>query len=73
MPELNPIKCNKFISWLKEFGFKGPYSGGKHSYMIKDELRLTMPNPHRKEIGINLLSRLLKQAGITREEWVEKK
>ena len=38
----------------KEFGFEGPYGGGKHLYMIKGDLRLTVPNPHRKEIGMDL-------------------
>jgi UDP-N-acetylmuramyl pentapeptide synthase len=32
-------------------------------------LRLTIPNPHQGEIGKDLLSRILKQAGISREEW----
>ena len=37
--------------------------------MIKDKLRLTLPNPHQSDIGINLLSKILKQAGISREDW----
>jgi len=40
--------------------------------MIKGDLRLTVPNPHRKEIGVDLLMRILKQAGITKEEWLRK-
>jgi hypothetical protein len=38
--------------------------------MIKDNLVLTIPNPHRGDISIDLLARILKQAGITREEWL---
>ena len=57
---------------LKKFGFKGPYSGGKHLFMIKGNLRLTLPNPHRKEINQDLLLRILKQANISREEWISK-
>ena len=37
---------------LKELGFDGPYSGGKHLFMIKADLSLTIPNPHGKDIGI---------------------
>lgn len=37
--------------------------------MVRDELRLTIPNPHGGEIGRPLLIRLLRQAGIDREEW----
>jgi len=44
----------------------------KERFMIKDDLVLTIPNPHRKEISIDLLSRILKRAGITREEWLKK-
>ncbi|KKL96358.1 hypothetical protein LCGC14_1845260 [marine sediment metagenome] len=38
--------------------------------MIKNNLRLTIPNPHKKEIGIDLLTRLIKQAGIEKEKWL---
>ncbi|MEA2033957.1 MAG: hypothetical protein U9N40_00460 [Euryarchaeota archaeon] len=40
--------------------------------MIKGDLVLTIPNPHQKDITIPLLSRILKHAKITREEWLEK-
>jgi len=54
-----------------KFGFKVPYSGGKHLYVIKDNLRLTLPNPHRKSISVDLLAKILNHAGITREEWLQ--
>lgn len=41
--------------------------------MIKGVLRLTVPNPHRKEISVDLLMKLLKQADITKEEWLRKR
>ena len=31
--------------------------------------RLTVPNPYQSEIGIDLLNRILRQAGLSREEW----
>jgi hypothetical protein len=37
--------------------------------MIKRNLTLTLPNPHRHDIGRELLTRILRQAKITREEW----
>ncbi len=39
--------------------------------MIKRDLILTIPNPHRKDISIDLLTRILKQAGISKEEWIK--
>jgi len=56
---------------LKDFGFEGPFSGGRHPYMIKGNLVLTIPNPHKKEISIDLLIRILKQAEIKRKEWLK--
>ncbi len=40
--------------------------------MVKSDLTLTILNPHRKKIGVPLLSRILKQAGISRDEWIGK-
>jgi len=37
--------------------------------MVKGDLVLTIPNPHRLEISVDLLVRILRQAGISREEW----
>ncbi|MEK6964330.1 MAG: type II toxin-antitoxin system HicA family toxin [Nanoarchaeota archaeon] len=62
----------ELVSKLKDFGFDGPFSGGKHLFMTKGDLVLTIPNPHRDDISPDLISRLLKQAGISREEWVKK-
>jgi predicted RNA binding protein YcfA (HicA-like mRNA interferase family) len=72
MPKLSPLSFHEFIKKLKKFGFKGPYSGGRHLYMIKDSLRLTLPNPHRKAISVDLLIKILNHAGITREKWLQK-
>mgnify|MGYP006308697213 CR=1 FL=1 len=73
MPKLNPIKRSELIKRLKQHGFDGPFAGGRHMYMIKEDIRLTLPNPHKKEIGIDLLSRILRQAEISREIWMKGK
>jgi predicted RNA binding protein YcfA (HicA-like mRNA interferase family) len=69
MPIFSSIKRKDLVSALKQTGFDGPHAGGKHEFMVKGNLRLTLPNPHQGEIGKDLLSRILKQAGISREEW----
>jgi len=69
MPSFGAIKRKDFIRALKQAGFEGPHAGGKHEFMVKGNLRLTLPNPHQGELGKDLLSRILKQAGISREEW----
>lgn len=37
--------------------------------MMKEDLVLHVPNPHEGDIGRELLSRILKQADITKKEW----
>ena len=51
MPQIRPIKRSDLINYLRQLGFSGPYAGGKHQFMIKDKLRLTLPNPHQNDIG----------------------
>lgn len=70
MPGLKPISWRDLVRQLRHFGFEGPYSGGRHPYMVKNDLVLTIPNPHREDIGIELLKRILKQAGISTHEWL---
>ena len=69
MPGFGPIKRKDLIHYLRECGFEGPYAGGKHQYMLKGELKLTTPNPHQADIGRDLLTRILRQAGIEKDEW----
>ena len=71
MSRLTPISFSEFVRKLKTLEFEGPYSGGKHLYMLKGDLRLTIPNPHKQKIGVDLIRRILRQAGIKREEWIK--
>lgn len=69
MPPLGPIKRRDLIRYLRWLGFEGPYSGGKHQYMVKDMFRLRIPNPHSGDIGRELLVKVLEQGGINRAIW----
>ena len=69
MPHFGPIKRRELIACLRRLGFTGPYAGGKHEFMQRGGLALTIPNPHGGDIGPRLLAQLLRQARITREEW----
>ena len=70
LPKLTPVSWNVLVKRLNKLGFEGPYSGGKHPFMVKNDLVLTIPNPHKAVISVDLLSRILKQAKISREEWL---
>ena len=69
MPPFGPIGRADLIYYLRKAGFQEPKSGGKHQYMKRGAVRVTLPNPHEGEIGKNLPSRVLRGARITREEW----
>ena len=66
MPRLGPIKRRELISYLRQLGFTGPYAGGKHQFMVKENLRVRIPNPHRSDIGTNLLRQILEAAEIVK-------
>lgn len=70
--KLSPVSCKEFVTRMKELGFEGPFSGGKHPKMRKGDLAIISPNKHESEISIGFLKRLLKQAGITEEQWFSK-
>jgi predicted RNA binding protein YcfA (HicA-like mRNA interferase family) len=69
MPHFGPISRQSLVRHLRELGFEGPFSGGKHQFMIKGNLRLRVPNPHHGDIGVGLLGEILREAGISRDEW----
>lgn len=69
MPRFGAVKRKDLVRFLKQLGFEGPYSGGKHQFMIKGDITLRIPNPHQSDIGKELLTRILRQAGIERAEW----
>ncbi len=71
MSKLAPISWRQLVRKLKKFGFEGPFQESKHPYMIKGDLVLTIPNPHEKEISVDLLKRILRQADIAREGWTK--
>jgi predicted RNA binding protein YcfA (HicA-like mRNA interferase family) len=71
MPLIGPIKRKDLIKNLIKLGFSGPYSGGKHQFMEKENITLRLPNPHKSDIGMELLIRILKQANIKNSDWIK--
>ena len=69
MPAWGPINRKDLIKPLKQAGFEGPLVGGKHEFMLKNNLRLTLPNPHHGDISKGLRARIIKQAGLSRKDW----
>ena len=69
MPVFGPIKRRELIYYFRQLGFEGPYSGGRHQFMIKGSITVRIPNPHQSDIGRELLARILRQAQIDKQEW----
>ncbi len=45
------ISWRKLVSKFRSLGFVGPFSGGRHLFMKKAELKVRIPNPHRGDIS----------------------
>ncbi len=71
MTRLKPVSWREFVQRMRELGFEGPYAGGRHPQMRRGNVTVIIPNPHEGEIGVGFLTRLLRQADVTREEWLD--
>jgi predicted RNA binding protein YcfA (HicA-like mRNA interferase family) len=69
MPAFGPVKRRELVRVLNRLGFKGPFSGGKHQFMVREDITIRIPNPHESDIGQDLLVRILRQAGVSRRDW----
>ena len=59
-----PLSRKRLIKKLKKLGFVGPYSGGKHQFMERGELKIFIPNPHHGDLGSRLISLIIKELEI---------
>jgi predicted RNA binding protein YcfA (HicA-like mRNA interferase family) len=57
------------IRKFRALGYSGPFSGGKHQFMIKGSQKIRVPNPHVSDISASLVKEILRQAGISSQEW----
>ena len=69
MPVFGPINRRELLRCLKLLGFEGPYSGGRHAFMVKGDITIRVPNPHQADIGRELLMRIVRQAGVNKDDW----
>ncbi|MBI5186705.1 MAG: type II toxin-antitoxin system HicA family toxin [Nitrospinae bacterium] len=60
----------ELIRKFRALGYSGPFSGGKHQFMIKGLKKIRVPNPHGSgDIHISLVKEIIRQAGISTIEW----
>jgi hypothetical protein len=69
MPPFGPISRRDFVRAMRRAGFDGPFRGNRHDILERGPVSVRIPNEHGADISTNLLHRLLRQAGISRDEW----
>ena len=47
MPRFVPVSRRELIRRLVVLGFDGPYAGGWYEFLLRGDMRLILPNPHR--------------------------
>ena len=70
MSKLVPVSRAKLIRRLRKIGFEGPFPGSDHDFMVRGDNFVRIPNSHRREICTNLISEILREGEITRDEWL---
>jgi predicted RNA binding protein YcfA (HicA-like mRNA interferase family) len=63
------ISRKELIRKFKALGYTGPFSGGRHQFMVKGRQKVRIPNPHQGDINLSLIKEILRQAGVPSEEW----
>jgi predicted RNA binding protein YcfA (HicA-like mRNA interferase family) len=71
MPKLTPLKANEVMRKLRVLGYDGPIPGGRHVHMVHHGRKKVIPIPTHgnKDIGVGLLRKIIRDAGVTVEEW----
>lgn len=68
-----PLKGREFIRKLRALGFRGPFSGTRHQFMVLSQHRQT--NPSNSEFSIPQVRMLVRQVesilgrSISLDEW----
>ena len=73
MSWLTPLKSREVFSKLRRLGFVGPIPGGRHARMVHPQTGQIVPVPvHKgKDVNVGLIREIIREVGITREEWIE--
>jgi predicted RNA binding protein YcfA (HicA-like mRNA interferase family) len=67
---LTPITRRELIKRLRKLGWEGPLSGGKHQFMVKRAMKLPIPNPRGGVLSVGMVSEILKETEISRDDWL---
>lgn len=71
--KLSPVKAEKVIEVLEESGFSFARQKGSHVILQHPDGRsIVIPDHQREELGRGVLRAIIRQAGLTREEFLVK-
>ena len=72
MPRLTPLKSADVFRKLRQLGYIGPISGGRHLRMIHPQTGKIIPVPAHggKDVSVGLIRAIIAEVGIPREEWI---
>jgi len=66
---VSALSRKELIRKFRALGYTGPFSGGKHQFMIKGSQKIRIPNPHIGDISLSLVKEILRQAGLSSQDW----
>ncbi len=70
MPHLPVISGDDFVKAMDQIGYRLDHTEGSHMILLHpDKGRLSVPK--HKELGRGLLRTLIRDAGLTRDEFIE--
>jgi len=71
MPRLTPVSARECIRVLQRIGFVIDRQTGSHITLIRDNPRGRVTVPNHKELKVGMLRRIINDAGLTVEEFLE--
>jgi predicted RNA binding protein YcfA (HicA-like mRNA interferase family) len=72
MNKILPIPAKKVVKALENIGFEQIRQKGSHLFLRHPDGRTTIVPMHPTEkIGRGMINKIIKDAKITREEWIE--
>ncbi len=71
MPRLTPVSWKVLVAVFEAAGFSKGRQRGSHLMMIKDGILRPVVIPKYDEIGIDIIKKNLKTAGLSREQYFD--
>jgi len=72
LPKISPLSSRELIKILQKAGFRVIRQKGSHAIMMNDrKVRIVIPIHPRKDVKPGLIRAIIKEAGLSREEFLK--